>query len=474
MTIVVGAVLSAVAVAVALVPRRSAWPSAVVLAALAEIVLGVDLLPDSARDAIDRHPLPAAAGGVLVAAALLAVAVAARRWPAAWVVALGVAIPVRVPIDLGSQTASLLVPAYAVLAGGLIAFGPGHVPRRPGPSAMVLAAIAALAAVSAAWAADPDRAAVAIAFFYLPFGLLAALLSGGTIPVAAGRAARLLIWSTLAAAAVAAAVAVVQAAGLVPLFWNENLIQANRFARLNRINAIFYDPNVLGRYAAVASLLVAALALRDRRADGRAVRPWPALAPLPGLILSLSRSGALALVSGLAVLAAGVLPARRLLAAAAAVLVVGAGAVALGASQSSPTAPLSEGRGDLIRGGVHLWAGHPVAGVGVGSFQPLYAARAERDDGLVPTTASHNAAVTVLAELGTVGAILLVALAVLAVQAVRQAHRADPAAGLALGAGLLAIAVHSLFYAALFEDPLTWAFLGLLGLLSAPPPAPAR
>jgi len=50
---------------------------------------------------------------------------------------------------------------------------------------------------------------------------------------------------------------------------------------------------------------------------------------------------------------------------------------------------------------------------------------------------------------------------------------------------LVAIAVHSLFYAAFFEDPMTWALLGLVGLVArvpkkapprgvpaAPPPAP--
>ena len=37
---------------------------------------------------------------------------------------------------------------------------------------------------------------------------------------------------------------------------------------------------------------------------------------------------------------------------------------------------------------------------------------------------------------------------------------------------LLAIAVHSLFYAAFFEDPMTWALLGLVGLSSRVPKKP--
>jgi hypothetical protein len=37
---------------------------------------------------------------------------------------------------------------------------------------------------------------------------------------------------------------------------------------------------------------------------------------------------------------------------------------------------------------------------------------------------------------------------------------------------LVAIAVHSLFYAAFFEDPMTWALLGLVGLTSRVPRKP--
>ncbi|HXQ85099.1 MAG TPA: hypothetical protein VN746_00385, partial [Gaiella sp.] len=49
---------------------------------------------------------------------------------------------------------------------------------------------------------------------------------------------------------------------------------------------------------------------------------------------------------------------------------------------------------------------------------------------------------------------------------------------LATGVVLVAIAVHSLFYAAFFEDPMTWALLGLVGLTARVPrkpgPAPLR
>jgi hypothetical protein len=74
---------------------------------------------------------------------------------------------------------------------------------------------------------------------------------------------------------------------------------------------------------------------------------------------------------------------------------------------------------------------------------------------------------TVASELGIVGLVLvawlLAALARLALAAgARRPER------LALGLGLLAIFVHSLFYAAFFEDPLTWGLAALLVACAAP------
>ena len=44
---------------------------------------------------------------------------------------------------------------------------------------------------------------------------------------------------------------------------------------------------------------------------------------------------------------------------------------------------------------------------------------------------------------------------------------------LAVGVALVAITVHSLFYAAFIEDPMTWALLGLVGVVSLVPKKPA-
>ena len=88
--------------------------------------------------------------------------------------------------------------------------------------------------------------------------------------------------------------------------------------------------------------------------------------------------------------------------------------------------------------------------------------------------------VTVAAELGVVGLGLLgwlLAAAFLAT--LRGLGRGFTSrVSLATGIVLVAIAVHSLFYAAFFEDPMTWALLGLVGLTARVPqkpgPAPLR
>ena len=92
--------------------------------------------------------------------------------------------------------------------------------------------------------------------------------------------------------------------------------------------------------------------------------------------------------------------------------------------------------------------------------------------------ASHSTPVTVIAETGVLGLVLLCWLGMASLATAfggwgrSAAGRAALVAALTLGA----IAVHSLFYNALFEDPTMWALLGLIALVSTyrpPEPEPA-
>src|SRR4029450_11200640 len=96
---------------------------------------------------------------------------------------------------------------------------------------------------------------------------------------------------------------------------------------------------------------------------------------------------------------------------------------------------------------------HPVAGVGLGAQPVASRARSERV-GREENFVSHTTPLTVAAELGIVGLLLYLALLAGAARTLWELWRRRPAIGLTLGAVLLALAVHSLFYSGFFEDPL--------------------
>lgn len=156
---------------------------------------------------------------------------------------------------------------------------------------------------------------------------------------------------------------------------------------------------------------------------------------------------------------------------------------------NGPARPLLLADGDLVLRGsvgvlviVVLWVGllfsfsqngiriavdHPVAGVGVGGFEKAYRERVDVPR-RVKSPASHNTPVTGATATGVVGLALFAWLVVVALGvALRGAAASTPAfavAKLAAGLGLTATFVHSLFYAAFFEDPLTWGFFALVVL----------
>ena len=67
------------------------------------------------------HPSPLVALGVLAIAVSGALAYVFRRWPTLLPLAIVAALPFRVPLHAGGDTANLLVPLYLVIAGGVLA-----------------------------------------------------------------------------------------------------------------------------------------------------------------------------------------------------------------------------------------------------------------------------------------------------------------------------------------------------------------
>jgi putative inorganic carbon (HCO3(-)) transporter len=453
------------------------------LAGLAAWALGCALL--AIYLAPKGHTALLAAAAVL--GLLLAVGAAAlfRSWP--WLLALSAlaCVPARIHVTVGSTEANLLVPLYGVVAAAALLLAWSFLRgsekrRRGGPELGVatwpLAAFIAWSGLSLLWTDDLRQGSIDLLFFYLPFGLLAVALA--RLPWRRFWVLALLV-ELVAMALVFAAVGIYQYENR-DIFWNPKLLVANVYAPFYRVNSVFWDPSIYGRFLVVAILacLVVVLFGRDRRvlvgATVAIVASWA------GLLFSFSQSSFAALIAG--VVLAAVFAWRRgglaLAGVAAAVLIVGALAVPnvrhdlFGNGKNLNSA--SGGRGTLIREGIRIAVHHPVAGVGIGGFKRAYADLKHLKGKEPKAAASHDTPVTVAAETGVPGLLLFgwLLLAGLALAFRRFARDLPGLAALVFGLVFAAIAVHSLFYNAFFEDPIVWGVLGLAAVAAREPKAP--
>ncbi len=434
--------------------------------------LSLALLPD-----VSRALLVAAA----VAGLLLAVvgAWALLRWPYLLAFLTLLLIPARIPVDIGTEKANLLLPLYAVVAAQALALGWQLVRgdervRELGPVAWPLAAFVAWSGLTILWTADVRKGELFVGAFLLPFGLLA--IGFARLPWR-GRWLTWL-WGVLVATALAYALVGGYQWLTRDVFWNPGLIVGNAYAPFFRVNSVFWDPSVYGRYLVVAVLAtLAGILLGDVRGWRVAGLYAVVCATWLGLIISFSQSSFVALSVGI-VVASAVAWGVRAVAALVALAVVAA-AVTFAIPQvrhqidkpSSGINKVTSGRSNLVGRGVRIALDHPLVGVGVGGFRREYARRAGFAGKDPKHTASHTTLVTVFAEEGLVGLGLFLALVVAMLAAtLRGLGRGFTSrVSLAVGVALVAIAVHCLFYADFFEDPMTWALLGLVGLVARAP-----
>jgi O-antigen ligase len=464
---IAGSVGCAGLVLLLLATRRDLRLVGLVAWALGTAALAAYLAPDGKLALLAA----AAAAGLVVAAAGAA---ALLRWPWALAFATLACIPLRIPVTIADEEANLLLPLYLVVASLTLVLGwqllhDDARSRELGAIALPLAAFVGWTGLSLLWTDDLRRGAIFLLAFVLPFGLLA--VGFARLPWSR----RPLVWLYGALLGTALLFAAVGAFQWVTrdVFWNPTVIVGNAYAPFFRVNSVFWDPSIYGRYLVVAILAALALVLVGLR--GRLLAWSYALvtALWLGLLLSFSQSSFAALVAGVLVAATVVWRWRAAAALGAlAVLVLSVGF----ATPQVRTKLLDESRAGLdkatssraglVANGIRIAGDHPLLGVGVGSFQRAYADRtglAGRDP---QKAASHTTPVTVAAETGLPGLALLLWLGVAALGATLVgAHRTE-AGRTALVAGLTlgAIAVHSLFYNALFEDPMTWAFFGLAAL----------
>jgi O-Antigen ligase len=443
---------------------------------IASAVLALYLLPDLSTSRL-------VAAGVAGLAAAVVVAWALDRWP--YLLAFGtlVCIPVRLPVDIGTDTVNLLLPLYAVIAGLALSIAWSLVrgdtrARELGPVALPLAALVAWTGLSMAWTGDVRRGAIFFGAFVLPFGLLA--VGFARLPWR-GRWLTWLWGGLVATALLYAAVGGYQWLTR-DVFWNPSVKVFNAYAPFFRVNSVFWDPSVYGRYLTVAVLAsLAGILLGGVRGWRMAGLYVVVVATWLGLLISFSQSSFVALAVGIVVAAAVVWGRRATLALVALGAVTCAVVLAVpqvrhdlvGKSRSGVNR-VTSGRANLVGQGIRIALDHPVVGVGAGGFSREYAHRRGITGKDPKRVASHTTPVTVAAEEGLVGLALLLWLVAAALLATLRGLGDGFTSRVALATGivLLAIGVHSLFYAAFFEDPMTWALLGLVGLSARVPKKP--
>lgn len=443
-----------------------------------------------------------------------------RRWPILFPLAVVFTLPFRIPLHAGGDTANLLVPLYLVIAGGVgavlvrdwrpLPVGGADLGDHPspnargdgtrsgsgpaGPLAMVLAATVVLYALQALYSTDFSKGLQNVCFFFVPFTIAYRLLR----EVEWDR--RLLTWVLIVVGVEAAAFVLVGGVELATrsLFWNDQIIRSNEFHTYFRVNSVFWDPNVYGRYLALVTVVATAALLWTRTRQSFWLLSGLILVLWIGLVPTYSQSSFLALLAGLAVLAAIRWSWRWTLAA----VVVGAiGAVLVvllvGGSGKITSDRLNvdlSGRGSLISGGVDLFTERPIQGYGSGSFQAAY--REHRANKDAPVTVSHTEPVTVAAEQGLIGLAIYLTLIAVALWTLgrglwnappvggddredspgRESPRSETgpagrAARAAVLAAFVALLIHTLSYAGFFEDPLTWVLLAIGASLAWAEPA---
>jgi O-antigen ligase len=470
---------------------RLRWIGGVAVLALAPLVLAGSVLGDN-ESSLPQVSAPLAALAVVFGlVALGAAAWLFVKFPRAVLPVALATLPFRVPIAIGGESVKLLLPLYLTIAGAVLAKGwmiwRGRDTDSPRPAKlldMTIVIFLALYALQSAYSGDVAVATQNFCFFYAPFVLLYGIAAEVKWDAKLLRAC---------AATLVGVALVLVFAGYLEFARGEYLItpggiKPNDFDPYFRVQSLFFDPNIYGRFVAVVMIVVAALMLFSEKTRRVLVCALVLALLWAGLVMSLSQSSFVSLLVGLIALAAMRWRAKPVLIASGTVLLVGlifavsfpsVSKIDLTSKRGAETS--TSGRFDLVKGATSLWADKPIFGYGSGDFSRAFQQQRLSSDtafGSPTTTKSHTAPLTVAAEQGIVGFLAFLALLAAAFAAVyrrvgREDSRPGVVARIAVAAAFTALFVHSLAYAAFVEDPLTWTMLGAAVSLAAIP-RPAR
>jgi O-antigen ligase len=459
--------------------RRLAVAGALVLT---PVLLGAALWKSSQVLHLRHHLLLALAGALAALALVAALAVLFRSRPNLLALCAVVALPFRFSL-LSGGTGGVLLVLYVVIGAGALALVASGERRDEPPIGLLeraLAAFVVLYAIQAIYTPDLSKAIQEVGFFFVPFALLFVLLRGVVWePALLERCARAVVALALGFVAVAA----VEYASRRLLF--HTALNSNQ--RYFRVNSLFYDPNIYGRFLALTMVLLATALMWESRL--RAVAVMAAILALLwlGLLASVSQSSIVALLAGLAVIAAARLPPRATAAGAlvvvAAVVIVAiaaSGRLHLNLTDTNAANNTTGGRASLVKQGAYLFAQRPLAGYGSGSFSceylrrsmPAYRCGARGPTGV--TSDSHTTPITIAAEQGVPGLLAYLALLVAAVLALARGGLRSAPVRVAILAAFVGLVVHTWAYADFLEDPIAWALLAVGAVLAGAPGGAGR
>jgi hypothetical protein len=299
-----GVVLDGLLAAEALLGHgRSRRVAAAGALALTPVLLVGELWHSTQIEHLRRHPALAAAAVVAALVLLAALTLALRGRPAAFALCAVIALPFRFNV-LAGGTGGILLPLYAVIGAGTLGFviwEDGATRSREPRSAALEAVLALFVVLYSLQALYTPTAALAkavedVGFFLVPFSLLFVLLRR----VPWDRA--LLVRCGLAVVTLALVFVAVGAVeyGSRRLLFNTAL---NSNQRYFRINSLFYDPNILGRYLALTMLLVMTAMLWEHERRRVAIGACVLAVLWLGLVGTASQSSMLALLAVLGVIA---------------------------------------------------------------------------------------------------------------------------------------------------------------------------